>query len=183
MRYPDSHKAETHRRIVEQAAAAFRKHGLEGIGVADLMKQAGLTHGGFYAHFKSRDALVAEALGAACAQTLEALSRAVETLPPERRRAAAVRQYMSEAHRDNPGAGCALAALGTEAARLKPAQRERLDEHLEAVVSLLQRGEDRPEALRRFSEMVGAMVLARAVRSKALSDEILAATREGDQAT
>jgi len=176
MRYSEHHKAETHRRIVKIAAASIRESGLDGIGVSDLMKKAGLTHGGFYAHFKSRDELVAEALAAACDQTYSALRNAADRAPPVQRRSAVVKKYVSQVHRDHRAEGCPIAALGSEVARLEPSQREKFDQHIEAVVELIQQKGNRADALRYFSEMVGALLLSRTVSSKSLSNEILRAT-------
>src|ERR1700726_254576 len=104
MGYSKNDKAETHTRIVNVAARRFRELGLDGIGVADVMKQAGVTAGGFYKHFKSRDELVVEALGKAF-EDLDAWEKFAETLPH------LLEKYLTESHRDNPGAGCAMGAL------------------------------------------------------------------------
>src|SRR5271163_4233730 len=100
MRYPKDHKVKTRRRIVETAARAFREHGLEGVGVADLMAQAGLTHGGFYAHFASKDALVEAACRHGIATTVETLDFRARNAPPGDGLRAIVRAYLSRAHRD-----------------------------------------------------------------------------------
>jgi TetR/AcrR family transcriptional regulator, transcriptional repressor for nem operon len=182
MRYSQTHKEDTHKRIVNTAASAFRKHGINGIGLVPLMKETGLTHGGFYAHFKSKDALVAEAIDAAFHETIERLRRAAETAPDKTPRRAFMDEYLSEGHRDDPSIGCVIAALGTETARLKPTVREHIDKNLEAMLALLTddgKGRDaRPETLRALATAVGAIVLARTVRSKALSKEILEAARQ-----
>jgi TetR/AcrR family transcriptional repressor of nem operon len=182
MRYPETHKEETHQRIVKTAAAAFRKKGINGIGLVPLMKETGLTHGGFYAHFKSKDALVAEAIDAAFEQTIERLRHAADTAPDKTPRRAFMDEYLSEGHRDDPSVGCVIAALGTETARLKPTVREHIDKNLEAMLALLTNDEkgrgSRPDTLRTLATAVGAIVLARTVRSKALSKEILEAARE-----
>lgn len=181
MRYSDTHKSETRARIVKSAATAFRKHGIDGIGVASLMKKAGLTHGGFYAHFESKDVLVAEAIDAAFEQSLKALADSVDEADPELRRDALMERYLSDAHRDQPAQGCTFAAIGTEAARLKPALRGRFDANFETMIGLLTQGSDDPElrqrAIARYTAAIGAMVVARAVRSKTLSDEVLKAAR------
>src|ERR1041384_2893239 len=119
MRYSDTHKDETHQRIVKTAAKSFRKRGISGIGLVPLMKETGLTHGGFYAHFKSKDALIGEAIDAAFAQTIEHLRGAVQAAPNKSSRRAVLDAYISEGHRDDPSVGCIIAALGTETARLK----------------------------------------------------------------
>lgn len=181
MRYSDTHKAETRTRIVRNAAAAFRKHGVDGIGVAALMKKAGLTHGGFYAHFESKDALVGEAIDAAFEQSLASLAATVEISDVEQRRDALMSRYLSEAHRDQPASGCVFAAIGSDAARLKPALRSRFDANFETMIGLMTQGSDEPEvraaAIARYTAAIGALIVSRAVRSKALSDEVLAAAR------
>ncbi len=126
MRYSPEHKASTRRRIVDGAAAALRARGLAGVGVADLMREAGLTHGGFYAHFASKDALVAEAIDAAGEQSVRNLRKVVKRAGPEPAFKAIVDAYLSTAHRDGPESGCALAALGAELARESPAARRAL---------------------------------------------------------
>ncbi|MDB5972008.1 MAG: TetR family transcriptional regulator [Hydrocarboniphaga sp.] len=181
MRYSDTHKSETRARIVKNAAAAFRKYGVDGIGVAALMKKSGLTHGGFYAHFESKDALVGEAIDAAFEQSLASLADSVETAEPKQRRDVLMSRYLSDAHRDQPANGCVFAAMGSEAGRLKPALRARFDAHFETMISLLTQGSDNAEARRaaiaRYTAAIGAIIVARAVRSKALSDEVLNAAR------
>src|SRR5271155_5335657 len=101
---PKKTKNQTHAKILKVAAKRFRELGLDGIGVADVMKQAGVTVGAFYKHFKSRDELVVEALGAAF-KDIDAWEEYAETLPQ------LLQNYLTEAHRDNPGTGCAMAAL------------------------------------------------------------------------
>lgn len=181
MRYSDTHKSETRARIVKNAAAAFRKHGVDGIGVAALMKKAGLTHGGFYAHFESKDALVAEAIDAAFEQSLASLSATVESTDPERRREVLMSRYLSDVHRDQPASGCVFAAMGSDAARLKPALRARFDANFETMIGLLSQGSDEPQvraaAIARYTAAIGALIVSRAVRSRALSDEVLNAAR------
>jgi TetR/AcrR family transcriptional repressor of nem operon len=181
MRYSDTHKSETRARIVKNAAAAFRKHGVDGIGVAALMKKAGLTHGGFYAHFDSKDALVGEAIDAAFEQSLKSLAETVQQSEPDERRDALMTRYLSDAHRDAPANGCVFAAMGSEASRLKPALRGRFDANFETMIGLLTQGSDDPDvraaAIARYTAAIGALVVARAVRSKTLSDEVLNAAR------
>ena len=181
MRYSDTHKDETHARIVKTAAKSFRKRGINGIGVVPLMKETGLTHGGFYAHFKSKDALIGEAIDAAFQQTLKRLQGAADAAPPGQRRSAIINEYITDEHRDNPSEGCAVAALGTETARLKPSLREHIDKHLEPMLKMMmedsKNAPSRDEAIRTVATAIGALILARTVRSKELSDEILEAAR------
>jgi TetR/AcrR family transcriptional repressor of nem operon len=183
MRYPDSRRQETHERIVASASGLLREAGVNGIGVADLMRSVGLTHGGFYAHFESKEQLVAEAVGTALEQTIARLRAAAEGVPRNAARQALVDSYLDTRHRDNPGKGCAAASLGADVSRLGPAAREAFEGKLEEMLALLEevggsRGASRAKAIAQFSTMVGAMVLARAVKSKALSEEILEAARE-----
>ncbi|WP_020648954.1 TetR/AcrR family transcriptional regulator [Solimonas variicoloris] len=184
MRYSATQKEETRRRIVETAAAAFRAHGLDGIGVADLMKRAGLTHGGFYAHFESKDALFAEAIAAASTQTQASLRKAIEQAEPGQRREAFIGQYLSPQHRERIDRGCSIAALGADVARQGARTRRSFEAQIEALIELAASVSDAPDedrradAIRTVATMVGAMLMARAVRTSALSDEILAAARQ-----
>src|SRR6201985_100340 len=117
MRYSREHKFETHARIVKRASVRLREKGAHGIGVADLMKDAGLTHGGFYAHFDSREALVIEAFNYAMDRANERWRKVTAEVPPEKRLSTIVDGYLSTTHRDDPGQGCAVPALGAEIAR------------------------------------------------------------------
>jgi len=178
------HKAKTHSSILQNAAVQLRAKGIHGIGVAGLMKEAGLTHGGFYAHFKSKDALVAEACARAFEETMDLLRVAAKSPPGRTRRAAFVNAYLTPRHRDNAGHGCVIAALGTEIAREGPEARraftDKMEQIIETVVATTRRRS--PEAVRReaiatMAMLVGTMVLARAVDRRGLSDEILEAGR------
>src|ERR1700730_449105 len=108
MRYSREHKLETHARIVKKASARLREKGAHGIGVADLMQEAGLTHGGFYAHFDSREALVIEAFAYAMDRSREHWRKLAEQTSPEKRLGAIVDSYLTSVHRDDPGQGCAV---------------------------------------------------------------------------
>src|SRR2546423_2000497 len=114
MRYSREHKLETHARIVKKASVRLREKGAHGIGVADLMKEAGLTHGGFYAHFDSREALVIEAFGYAMDCGMEHWRKITDQVAPEKRLALMAGSYLSALHRDHPGRGCSIPALGAE---------------------------------------------------------------------
>src|SRR5437762_2268915 len=181
MRYSKTHKQETHERIVKTAAKSFRKRGIGGLGLVPLMKETGLTHGGFYAHFKSKDALIGEAIDEAFGQTIERLQRAAQAAPQKTSRRAVLDEYISEAHRDDPSIGCVIAALGTETARLKPAIREHFDRNLESMLKMLmddgKATASRAHAIRTLAMAIGALILSRTVRSKELSSEILDAAR------
>ena len=185
MRYSREHKLETHARIVKKASVRLREKGAHGIGVADLMKDAGLTHGGFYAHFDSREALVIEAFAYAMDRSTERWRRLAETMPPEKRMAAIVESYLTPLHRDDPGHGCAVTALGAEIARESPKTRKAFAAKLEQMVDMLAeqlpdvpRKAARKQALATLSTMVGTLVLARIAGSGELSDEILGAGRD-----
>lgn len=180
MRYSPDHKAETRKQIVETASTEFREHGVNGVGVAQLMKSAGLTHGGFYAHFDSKDALVADALDAAFDQTMAFLGDAAAASPPKQRKRAIMHAYMSKRHRDHVEKGCAIAALGTDVARLDARTRRRFEARVASLIELIAGDETpaaREDAIAMLATMVGAMVLARAVRSEALSTEIVNAVQ------
>lgn len=168
-------------RVLDVAGRLFREKGFDGIGVADLMKSAGLTHGGFYANFNSKEDLVAES----CERTLAELSKGWTKVAggangdPLR---ALVAGYLSIGHRDDPGNGCVLAALGADVSRRSPAVRHAVTEGLRPFIELLTRtapGRTRAARRRRalaiYASLVGAMVLARAVDDPALSKQILQA--------
>ena len=137
MRYSREHKLETHDRIVKRASVRLREKGAHGIGVADLMKDAGLTHGGFYAHFDSREALVIEAFAYAMDRSTERWRKLGEQTPPEKRLAAIVDSYLTTAHRDDPGHGCAVPTLGAEIARESPKTRKAFAAKLEQMVDMI----------------------------------------------
>jgi TetR/AcrR family transcriptional repressor of nem operon len=183
MRYPASETAEKHKKILKEAARLFRERGFNGAGVADIMKAAGLTHGAFYAHFPSKDALEAEALERAFEQS----SRYVYKLTADASdpKSAFLTSYLSAAHRDHPGSGCAIAALGPEIARESAArgpftqQVKRMIEEMVGRFRWKRKDAKRRDAIHLLSAAVGALVLARAVDDRELSDEILASVREG----
>ncbi|TXL68156.1 TetR/AcrR family transcriptional regulator [Zeimonas arvi] len=172
----ESKKARTHRRIVATAAQAIRRHGYDGLGVADLMKACGLTHGGFYAHFDSKAGLLAEAAAEAGEDGIAALSRAAAQAPAGEKLAALVSAYLSDRHLRHPELGCPLAALGTETARQEPAVREAATSKLRELLALVDRVQA-DEPVRRdpavvLSALVGALVLARASSDESLGRTI-----------
>jgi TetR/AcrR family transcriptional repressor of nem operon len=183
MGYSQADKEATHERIVQTAANRFRLEGLAGISIADLMKEAGLTHGGFYKHFGSRDELVYEAID-------KALQQSEINVTPTPGGAggldALLDRYLSPAHRDSPEEGCAVAAFAGEIARNEPRLRQRYTEQIERNIERTAQRigdaspgvEPRARAILMFSAMVGALNLARAVSDEALSDEILTTVRE-----
>ena len=179
MGYSKAQKAKTHERIVKLASKRFREVGLAGIGIAELMKEAGLTVGGFYKHFDSRDDLVAQAVSSAFGgwkRRVEAAKSGGAPVSYEK----LIDEYLNEAHRDNPGTGCAFSALAPEIARSDKRTRsltsEQVRNDIQLIATLLP-GRDKRTARSRailiFSALVGAMSLARAVSNEALSREIL----------
>jgi TetR/AcrR family transcriptional repressor of nem operon len=185
MRYSREHKLETHARIVKKASVRLREKGAHGIGVADLMKDAGLTHGGFYAHFDSREALVIEAFTHAMDRSTERWRKLAEQAPPEKRLAMIVNTYLTPLHRDDLGRGCAVPALGAEIARESPKTRrvfagrlEQMIEMLAAQIPGVPRKAARKQAVAAIATMMGTLVLARVAGSGDFSDEILGAGRE-----
>lgn len=178
-------KAAEHRdRIVESAGSLFREKGFDGVAVADLMKAAGLTHGGFYGHFESKDALVAEAVSRILGGSVERWRKYAED-DPGGALARIVTRYLSAETRDNPASACAVPSLGAEVTRQGPAARRAFTEGIRGLLSTLgglmrRRSEDRrrAEAIATLASLVGAVVLARAIDDKALSGEILSATAD-----
>jgi TetR/AcrR family transcriptional regulator, transcriptional repressor for nem operon len=177
-------KTRTHKRIVGIASKRFREKGLAGFGIAELMKEAGLTVGGFYKHFGSRDDLVAEAVNSAFGAWQRRVD-AAKSGGPSVSIAKLIDEYLNEAHRDNPGSGCAFSALAPEIARSDKRTRSVTSEQARSDVQLiatLLRGRDkraaRSRAILMFSALVRAMSLARAVSDEALSREILETVRE-----
>jgi TetR/AcrR family transcriptional repressor of nem operon len=179
-------KAAEHRdRIIDAAGALFRTKGFGGIGVADIMKAADLTHGGFYGHFASKDDLVAQASRRAMARAAVNWTKVVADAPKEPY-AALLKHYLSPRHRDDPGKGCAFAALSGDAARGSKTVRKAFAEGLRPLIDILaetipgrSKAVRRRKALTAMAALVGALTLARAVDDAALSGEILeAAQRE-----
>jgi len=136
-----SKKEQTRERILRAAARAIRKHGYEGVGVADVMKEAGLTHGGFYAHFESRDALLAAAVGQAGAESTENLNRAVAAAKPGEELMALVDTYLDERHVAAPehGLGCAIAAAGSEVPRQQAEVRRAAARRIKDLIGFVER--------------------------------------------
>ena len=185
MRYSKEHKQETHARIVKKASVRLREKGAHGIGVADLMKEAGLTHGGFYAHFDSREALVIEAFGYAMDRSTERWRKIAEQTPPDKRLATIVDNYLTPVHRDDPGHGCAVPTLGAEIARESPKTRKAFAAKLEQMIDMMAdqvldvpRKVARKQAIAVLTTMMGTLVLSRIAGNGEFSDEILGAGRE-----
>ena len=189
MKVSKAQAAENREGIVDAAARLYREKGLDGVGVAEITRDAGLTHGGLYRHFESKDALAREACLRAFEWTitpLDGLESAEEDGAPATRLRALVHGYLSAAHRDHPGEGCPAAALAADAARAGPEMSEvfaqGVERNIQRFMSVLQ-GDDaakRNQTIVTLSSMVGALVLARAkaAGNPALSEEILATLRE-----
>lgn len=179
MRVSRAQAAENRRRIVDVAARVFREGGIATTGVDTVMNAAGLTHGGFYTHFESKDKLAAEACSLSLARSLDKWTALAGKKDPLK---AIVEHYLSERHRDNPGDGCLIAALLTEASRSKPEVRQAITEGiksllevLESNVSGLDKKARRANAVNLFTALIGALTVARAVDDPILSKEILSA--------
>lgn len=174
-----SRKEATHDRIVDVASRAIRRKGYGGAGVADVMKDAGLTHGGFYAHFDSREAMLAEAADRAGADGVAALARIAGAAAPDQALHALIGAYLSRAHVEQAETGCPVAALGSDLPRQSPEVRRAATRRIKELVDLIARqsadwGQPgaHDQALVTVSTMLGALVLARAVDEPALSDAV-----------
>ncbi len=182
-------QTDSNRAAIEEASSRlFRAQGIQGVSVADLMAAVGLTHGGFYGHFASKDALAAVACSAAFKQSAERWDERVAGQPDRQAALAAlVTAYLTPQSRDAVGTGCPLAALASDVAR-EPADKPVHGAYLAGVHSLLQvllplqntgdADADRRQSLVQLSTLVGALLLARATQGDALSDDVLAAARE-----
>jgi TetR/AcrR family transcriptional repressor of nem operon len=179
MRVSREKAAEHRERIIDAAGTLFRAKGFDGIGVADIMKAADLTHGGFYGHFSSKDDLVAQSSKRIMARAAENWSKTT-TSDPDDPFAALLKHYLSSRHRDDPGKGCAFAALGNDAARSGKVVRKAFADGLEPLLDILaeaipgkSKALRRRKALTAMAALVGALTLARAVEGTELSDEML----------
>ena len=171
-----SRKEATHERIVETAARAIRRSGYDGTGVAEIMKQAGLTHGGFYAHFESREGMLAEAADRAGADGLAVMARAAAGAPSGKALEAILRTYLSKEHVEGVDRGCAVAALGSEMPRQAAKVRRAATRRIKEMIDLVAR--QSPEwgqpiaherALVTLATALGTLILARAVDDPKLS--------------
>jgi TetR/AcrR family transcriptional repressor of nem operon len=179
MGHSKAEKTKTHKRIVAIASKRFREEGLAGVGIAELMKEAGLTVGGFYKHFDSRDDLVAEAVHSAFGNWKRQVDAAASGGPPFSY-PELIDEYLNEAHRNHPGTGCVFSALAGEIARSDTHTRalasEQIRNNIQLITDLLRiknKHTARARAILTYSALVGAMSLARAVSDEALSLEIL----------
>ncbi len=184
MRYDADHKLKTRQRVLKEAGRAIREEGPERVAVAAIMAKAGLTHGGFYAHFKSKDELIAAAIGEMFEDARGRFARSTEGYSPAQGMVRYIDFYLSALHRDARGTGCPITALAADLPRLEGAARDqygkgvaRLTDRLVGQLTLL--GRDDPAGLAHsvVAELVGALSLARATPDTDQSDRILAASR------
>ena len=178
-----SRKEATHERIVEVAARAIRRSGYGGTGVADIMKEAGLTHGGFYAHFESRDALLAEAGDRAGAEAVAVTARLAAAAPPGQALQAIMQAYLSPQHIEAIETGCPVSALCSEMPRQAPEVRRAATIHIKEMIDLIARQlpdwgqpQAHEQAMMLLCALIGTATLARAVDDPKLSQALCAAT-------
>ena len=176
-------KEASHERIVSAAARAIRRSGYDGTGVADIMKEAGLTHGAFYAHFASREAMLAEAADRAGAESNALAANIIAAVPPEQALQALMQVYLSKQHLASIETGCPISALGSEMPRQSPEVRSAATRRIKEMIDLVTRqmpdwgqSSAHERALVTVATMVGTLVLARAVDDAALSDALCSAT-------
>lgn len=176
-------KEASHERIVQAAARAIRRSGYDGTGVADIMKEAGLTHGAFYAHFESREAMLAEAADRAGAESNAFAASVVAAAPPEHALLALAHAYLSKEHLEGIETGCPVSALGSEMPRQSPEVRRAATRRIKEMIDLVARQSPdwgqpgaHERALVTVATMVGTLMLARAVDDPALSDALCSAT-------
>lgn len=193
MGVPKEQAVRNRQSIIDTAARVFRERGVDGVGVADLMKAAGFTHGGFYNHFKSKDALAAEACAAVLSRAVEEMARVIEadTAGQKGSLRAMLETYLSPKHRDDPGQGCPIPTLATDAARqgelMQTAYAEGIERFVETISSYFanagedagQSGTARASAIGLLTQLVGTLMLARGVgaANPGLSEEVLAVGR------
>jgi TetR/AcrR family transcriptional repressor of nem operon len=183
MRYSDTHKQETRRKVVQAAATAVRAKGPEGVGVADIMAEAGLTHGGFYAHFPNKEALIVAAIEEAFDQSRRRFARMTDALPNDEALAVFVDSYVTPEHRARPERGCPLATLSSDLPRQSLPVREAYERGVRGLVGRLagwlpDEGEDRQSlAASLIAEMAGAVALSRAISDDAEAARLLADSR------
>ena len=185
MRYPPTHKPVTRRRILDAAAQAFRERGVAETGVDEVMRRAGLTHGGFYAHFRDKSELVTEACAAAFDAAVPNLDRIAAAPTPAARARLLIDSYLGTRHRDNRGSGCFVVAVGADMIRLKGAARagyaRGFAQHLDRLCMALRLDRDprrnRERVTHLMSSLVGALLFARAIDDPAESEAMLHAMR------
>jgi TetR/AcrR family transcriptional regulator, transcriptional repressor for nem operon len=184
MRYPIEQKAETHERIIHAAARSFREHGSEGQGLAQLMKDVGLTHGGFYRHFESKVDLYVDAIAKGFQESADGMVAAAATAPQGAQLRAIIERYLSLEHLEDPGGGCVLSTLAAEIARQRPAVRARINAAMKSYRERLlpflpgkNEAEKRQQFIVLFPAMAGVLMTARAMTDRAARLEILSVAR------
>jgi TetR/AcrR family transcriptional repressor of nem operon len=185
MRYGPDHKAQTHRKIVKDASRRVRAEGISGAAVSSVMRDAGLTHGGFYKHFESKDALLAASLSEAFREIADRFARAAEKSPPRKAWKSIVKAYLSPEHCDHPELGCPLAALSPDLARAEGAMKgqivEAMTQYRDRLLPFMpgRRKADRERAfLAMISTMLGAVALARVLPDRAARAKVLKTARD-----
>jgi TetR/AcrR family transcriptional regulator, transcriptional repressor for nem operon len=185
MRYPPEHKAEIHQKIVKDASRRVRVEGLNGAAVAAVMRDTGLTHGGFYKHFENKDSLLLESLRQAFQEIEETLLQAAHQAPRGEEWKAIVKTYLSPDLCDNPDRGCPLVALAPELTRVEKTMKPQILAQLAHYKSQMQplmpgrRKEDKERAFFAiFSTMIGAVELARLLPDRAMRESVLAGSRD-----
>ncbi|HTW72984.1 MAG TPA: TetR/AcrR family transcriptional regulator [Acetobacteraceae bacterium] len=185
MRYSETHKAETHAKLVKLAGRVLREKGPDKLAVAELMAAAGLTHGGFYAHFKSKDALLAEALQGVFEESRQKRRAVADVLPPREALVRYIDLYLSPAHRDRPATGCPVVALNSDLPRQSRRFRAAFDAGVTMLVADLDDwfkaagiADGDGLAASVLAAMAGAVAVSRGIVDKRLSDALLAATRD-----
>ncbi len=182
MRYPAAETAEKHEKALRSASRLFRERGFSGASISEIMTATGLTHGSFYNHFDSKEALLAEAFAHASAQAMAAVDNFAGS---EQGKQTMFREYLSTEHRDDPAGGCIMAALATDF-RTQPRTRAVVTHHIRSLIASFgerfpwsSRRNKRKQAINALATMVGAMILARVIDDPELSKEILSASLEG----
>jgi len=184
MRYAENHKEETHKAILKIAAAQLREHGPDRLSVGSVMQAAGLTHGGFYAHFKSKDALLIAALHDSFERSRRRVSKLLGGMLPKRALDAYIDFYVAETHRDNPSTGCPITALNSDMPRQSKKFKAAFEAGIKSIVALIERlmreagiADSEHLAPSIFAAMAGAVALSRTISDPALSNEFLATVR------
>jgi len=185
MRYPVEQKAETHEKLLDAAAQSFREHGFEGQAVARLMKDVGLTHGGFYRHFESKEDLYVDAIARGFQAAADGMVQAAAKAPKGEQLRTIIERYLSIEHLDDPGGGCVLSTLAAEIARQRPAVRARINVAMKSYRERLlpffpgnDDAEKRRQFLVLFPAMAGVLMTARAMTDLAERKEVLSVARK-----
>jgi len=177
MRYPPDQKQRTSQRILDTASNLFRSRGYEATGIDAVMASAGLTAGGFYAHFRSKEDLLARALESSFRQSGSSWSKRLVNLKGSEWVRGFVNVYLSKAHRDNPDHGCPMPALAPEIGRIEGFSRKVFEQYLRGLIEMVGKQVGRDRAISAIALCVGGLMLARAAEDPKLSDRILSACR------